>query len=124
VTEIDVKKRQGNPSPFFVGGGGGGGGGEGTEDQALRSPLRRPSTGLSGNLGTRTLSGLSVSKTTSGGGGEGGGGGVFAPRRTVSSGVVGEPALALAPEASSLAGTGSTKKKKFGMLRRLLGIHD
>ncbi|KAK0749443.1 hypothetical protein B0T18DRAFT_487350 [Schizothecium vesticola] len=129
VGEIDVKKRQGDPSPFFAaaGGGagaGGGGGGGGTEDQALRSPLRRPSAGMSGNLGTRTLSGFSVSKTTSGGGGGGGGGGVFAPRRTVSSGVVGEPALALAPEASSLAGTGSTKKKKFSMLRRLLGIHD
>lgn len=111
---VGVEKRQDDPSPFFASGGGGGGGG--TEDQALRSPLRRPSAGMSGNLGTRTLSGFSVSKTTSAGGG-----GMFAPRRTVSSG---EPALASAPEASSLAGTGSTKKKKFGMLRRLLGIHD
>ncbi|KAK1837060.1 hypothetical protein QBC39DRAFT_336029 [Podospora conica] len=109
-------KGQDDPSPFFVGGGG-------KEDQALRSPLRRPSAGMSGNLGTRTLSGFSsVSKATTPGGG---GGGVFAPRRTVSSGVVvvdkTQPA---APEVSSLAGTGSTKKKKFGMLRRLLGIHD
>lgn len=118
---VAVEKRQGDPSPFFASGGGGADTGTGTEDQALRSPLRRPSAGMSGNLGTRTLSGFSVSKTTSAGGG---GGSMFAPpRRTVSSGVV-EPALASAPEASSLAGTGSAKKKKFGMLRRLLGIHD
>lgn len=116
---VGVEKRQGDPSPFFAGSGGGAGAdaGTGTEDQALRSPLRRPSAGMSGNIGTRTLSGFGVSKTTSAGGG-----GVFAPRRTVSSGM--ESTLAPALEASSLAGTGSTKKKKFGMLRRLLGIHD
>ncbi|KAK4453490.1 hypothetical protein QBC34DRAFT_395792 [Podospora aff. communis PSN243] len=80
------------------------------EKEFLGSPLRRPST-RSDNLGTRTLSGQG--SVGAGTGPQPG----FLERRTLSAGV-------MSLEAPSAAGTSSTKKKKFGALRRMFGLSD
>ncbi|KAK0655928.1 hypothetical protein B0T16DRAFT_22967 [Cercophora newfieldiana] len=82
------------------------------DKEFIRSPLRRPST-RSGNLGTRTLSGLSGFGAGAGTGSQPG----FLDRRTMSAGV-------MSVDAPSAAGTSSTKKKKFGALRRMFGLAD
>ena len=84
------------------------------EKEPIRSPLRRPSA-RSGNLGTRTLSGSAVA------GGTTGVRPTFLQRRTLSSGVmsVNSPSIA---ETAGTTGTGTTKKKKFGTLRRMFGL--
>lgn len=82
----------------------------------IHTPPQRPST-KSGNLGTRTLSGLSgigAGSSTQPG---------FLQRRTVSAGVMSLDAPSVAGTAS-VAGTTSTKKKKFGTLRRLFGLAE
>ena len=68
--------------------------------------IRRPAT--SGNLGTRTLSGVSVSVAPPQPG--------FLQNRTASTGVLSLDGI------GSAAGT--PKKKKFGTLRRMFGLHD
>jgi hypothetical protein len=82
-------------------------------DAFIPAPPRRSST--SGNLGTRTLSGS--------------GGGFFHlhPHRRVAS--VGLEAAPPSVEGSSVAGSmagasSTTRKKRFGALRRMLGISD
>lgn len=76
--------------------------GVGEAEDDFVAPLRRP--GTSGNLGTRTLSGGSGPQLG------------FMQRRTVSSGV-------MSLEAPSTTGT-SVRKKRFGALRRMFGLHD
>jgi serine/arginine repetitive matrix protein 2 len=82
------------------------------EKEFLGTPIRRPSS-RSGNLGTRTLSGLGGVGAGAGTGAQSG----FLERRTLSAGV-------MSLEAPSAAGTSSTRKKKFGALRRMFGLSD
>ncbi|KAK0729836.1 hypothetical protein B0H67DRAFT_677795 [Lasiosphaeris hirsuta] len=86
----------------------------GEDEKGFIASLRRPST--SGNLGTRTMSGGALTQgqyqqqTPPG----------FLQRRTLSSGV-------MSADAGSVAGTGTsttTKKKKFGALRRMFGLDE
>jgi hypothetical protein len=67
------------------------------------------STTASGNLGTRTL----------------GGGGGFLHRRVSSMGMMGRPHGAASVD-GSVAGTSTatTRKKRFGTLRKIFGMHD
>jgi hypothetical protein len=87
-------------------------GGDRAEEQLdAFGPAQLKRSGTSGNLGTRTLSG--------------GGFLHFAPQRRVSSMGL-EPAASVEGSvAGSMAGASSTtRKKRFGALRRILGIHD
>ncbi|KAK0633244.1 hypothetical protein B0T14DRAFT_550554 [Immersiella caudata] len=83
-----------------------------SEKEFLGTPIRRPNT-RSGNLGTRTLSGLSSVGVGVGAAPPSG----FLKRRTLSAGIT-------SLEAPSAAGASSTKKKKFGALRRMFGLAD
>jgi hypothetical protein len=88
-----------------------GGGDRAQEQLDAFGPAQVKRSGTSGNLGTRTLSG--------------GGFLHFAPQRRVSSMGL-EPAASVEGSvAGSMAGASSTtRKKRFGALRRILGIHD
>jgi hypothetical protein len=88
-----------------------GGGDRAQEQLDAFGPAQLKRSGTSGNLGTRTLSG--------------GGFLHFAPQRRVSSMGL-EPAASVEGSvAGSMAGASSTtRKKRFGALRRILGIHD
>ena len=119
------------PSPAGeMGGGGGGGavvdGGETVRSSGLgqqqdgfgaRTAMLRRSGTTSGNLGTRTLSG--------------GGGGFFhlsPPHRRVASmgsgGVMTDMPNVDASVAGSVAASSTTRKKKFGSLRRMFGLQE
>ncbi|KAK1750269.1 hypothetical protein QBC47DRAFT_123358 [Echria macrotheca] len=74
------------------------------DEEFIPTPPQRPS-GTSANLGTRTLSGGSSAQPG------------FLGRRTLSSGV-------MSIDAPSTVGTTGQKKKKFGALRRMFGLHD
>jgi serine/arginine repetitive matrix protein 2 len=84
------------------------------EKEPIRSPLRRPSA-RSGNLGTRTLSGSAVASGTTEVQS------TFLQRRTLSSGIVSVDSPSIA-ETAGTTGTETTKKKKFGTLRRMFGL--
>ncbi|KAM7211583.1 hypothetical protein V8F06_013027 [Rhypophila decipiens] len=82
-----------------------------TEGFGAVGGLKRPAT--SGNLGTRTLSGGSISAAAAAPG--------FLQNRTASAGVMSLDAAT----SGSVAGTGTPqKKKKFGALRRMFGLSD
>jgi hypothetical protein len=110
---------EGRNADLVTAGGGAGGGDDGGEEEdedrdrvfspAQQLQLQR-STTASGNLGTRTL----------------GGGGGFLHRRVSSMGMMGGPHGAGSVD-GSVAGASTattTRKKRFGTLRKIFGIHD